>query len=258
MRAKRTTGLSTAQFADLVELAAEEIGPWDLGNGRPRALPFTKALKATVMYFKNNITQEVIAELLGVSQPTISRVIAELETVIARVLGDWTPGLAEEVTGRVAIVDGTLTPCWTWAGATDMYSGKHKTTGHNHQVVVDTAGRLLHITDPAPGARHDTRAVAESGLLDTLDLPNTIGDKGYIGTGMITPYRKPAGEKLLDWQKEFNREINGVRYVVERAIANFKTWRVMHTDYRRPENTYNDALNAVRALHFFKLRSEGF
>jgi hypothetical protein len=200
------------------------------------------------MYFKNNITQEVIAELLDVSQPTISRVIAELETVIARVLTAWTPELAEEVAGRVAIVDGTLAPCWTWANATDMYSGKHKTTGHNHQVVVATTGWLLHISDPAPGARHDARAVAESGLLDTFDLSNTIGDKGYIGTGMLTPYRKPAGGELLDWQKEFNRDINAIRYVVERTIANFKTWRIMHTDYRRPEDTYNDAFSAVRAL----------
>ncbi len=28
----------------------------------------------------------------------------------------------------------------------------------------------------------------------------------------------------------------------------------MHTDYRRPKRTYATAFNAVRALHFFKLR----
>jgi hypothetical protein len=28
----------------------------------------------------------------------------------------------------------------------------------------------------------------------------------------------------------------------------------MHTDYRRPARTYATACNAVRALHFFKLR----
>jgi DDE superfamily endonuclease len=60
--------------------------------------------------------------------------------------------------------------------------------------------------------------------------------------------------ELLDWQKKFNTSINKVRYVIERAIAHFKTWRCMHTDYRRPERTYATAFNAVRALHFSKLR----
>lgn len=73
---------------------------------------------------------------------------------------------------------------------------------------------------------------------------------------MLTPYRKPPGTDLLDWQKDFNTEINRLRYVVEREIANWKTWRTMHTDYRRPEHTYVTMFNMVRALHFFKLQSE--
>ncbi|MHB1740704.1 MAG: transposase family protein [Actinomycetes bacterium] len=70
---------------------------------------------------------------------------------------------------------------------------------------------------------------------------------------MLTPYRKPAGNQLLPWQKEFNSSINELRYVIERAIANFKVWRCMHTDYRRPLRTYVTAFHAIRALHFFKL-----
>src|SRR5829696_1743394 len=33
------------------------------------------------------------------------------------------------------IVDGTLLPCWSWSGRPELYSGKHKTTGLNVQVV---------------------------------------------------------------------------------------------------------------------------
>jgi hypothetical protein len=39
---------------------------------------------------------------------------------------------------------------------------------------------------------------------------------------MITSIKKPAYRELLDWEKEFNTQINKIRYVVERAIANFK------------------------------------
>lgn len=257
MRTQRTTGLTPWQFADLIDLVTEEI-EWDTGIGRPRALRLTQAVKTTVMYFKSNITEEFIAELFEVSQPTISRVIAEVEPLIAEVLNGWVPDLAEEVPDQVAIVDGTLTPCWSWADVDDLYSGKHKTTGHNHQVVVSFTGDLLHISDPAPGARHDTRAIHQAGLLAVLDLANTIGDKGYVGTGILTPHKKPPGGELLNWQKEFNTAINRIRHVVEREIANFKTWRIMHTDYRRPEHTYTTAFQAVRALHFFKLRNEEF
>jgi hypothetical protein len=48
---------------------------------------------------------------------------------------------------------------------------------------------------------------------------------------MITPVRKPAHRGLLDWEKEFSTTVNRIRDVIEQVIANFKTWRVMHTDY---------------------------
>jgi DDE superfamily endonuclease len=82
---------------------------------------------------------------------------------------------------------------------------------------------------------------------------NWAGDKGYVGHGMITPFKKPAGGELLDWQKEFNTQVNKFRYVIEQAIANFKTWRIMHTDYRRPIKTFSTTISAVIALHFYKI-----
>ena len=75
---------------------------------------------------------------------------------------------------------------------------------------------------------------SESGVLLTLNPGNWLGDKGYVGNEMITPFKKPFGGELLDWQKEFNTQVNKIRYIIEQVIANFKTWRIMHTDYRRP------------------------
>jgi hypothetical protein len=40
---------------------------------------------------------------------------------------------------------------------------------------------------------------------------------------MITPIRRPAHRDLLDWEKEFNKAVYRIRYVVERTIANLKT-----------------------------------
>jgi len=71
---------------------------------------------------------------------------------------------------------------------------------------------------------------------------------------MITPIKKPIYRDLLEWEKEFNTQINKIRYVIEQTIANFKTWRIMHTDYRRPIDTFATTISAVIALHFYATR----
>lgn len=250
MRLNRTTGLDKIRFDALVVMVGERVG-WSSPTGRPRALTLEQAVKATLIYFKNNMTEEIIAELMFVDQSTISRAIADIEVAIADALADWVPDLDEAVRGTATVVDGSLLPCWSWSDNPELYSGKHRTTGHNHQFVVTLDGRLAHISDPLPGSVHDTRAVQESGILDVLDPTNIFGDKGYVGTGIITPFKKPARGELLDWQRKFNADIDSRRYVVERAIANVKVWRVLFTDYRRPLSTYEQAFSAVRALYFY-------
>ena len=102
------------------------------------------------------------------------------------------------------------------------------------------------------GSRHDTYCLRESGALALEAAVNWTGDKGYVGTGMLTPIKKPVHRDLLDWEKEFNTQINKIRYVIEQIVANFKTWRIMHTDYRRPLATFATTIAAVVGLHFYR------
>jgi hypothetical protein len=74
-----------------------------------------------------------------------------------------------------------------------------------------------------------------------------------LGNGMITPFRKPEGRELLDWQKEFNTEVNKIRWMIEQVISHFKNWTIMHTDYRRPLNTFTTTISAVIGLHFYRM-----
>ena len=99
---------------------------------------------------------------------------------------------------------------------------------------------------------NNPHCLKESGALLTLDPADWIGDKGYVGNGMITPIKKPQGRELLDWEKEFNKQVNKIRAVIERVIADFKTWRIMHTDYRRPLATFTTTISAVIGLHFWR------
>ena len=254
MRIYPTTGLTDDQFSDLFDRIAERF-VWDSGVGRPPELNLREALVVTLMYFRTNVPQDFIGSIFGVSQPTISRAISAVEAMVDAVLADCVPELCELMRGDTAIIDGTLLPCWSWASKPELFSGKHKTTGHNVQVVTNFDGKLCHISDPLPGSRHDKKALDESGITDSIDISISVADKGYQGTGAITPKKKPRGGELSAEEKEFNSTVNRIRYVVERAIANIKTWRILHTDYRRPIHTFNTAFRVIRALIFF---TEGF
>jgi len=35
---------------------------------------------------------------------------------------------------------------------------------------------------------------------------------------MITPIKKPEGGELLDWQKDFNKQVNKIRTAVPRSF----------------------------------------
>jgi len=245
-----TTGFTKAEITELcARIEARKLAP---GMRRwPPILGLHGALTVTLTYLRRNRVQAEIAESYGVSQPTISRAISAMTPLLVNVLFEYVP-TADELGHRTCyIVDGTLLPCWSWRTHPELYSGKHKTTGMNVQVACTMEGRLSWISDPVPGSRHDNHCLGESGALLTLDPRNWIGDKGYVGNNMITPFKKPAGGELLDWQKKFSTQVNKIRYVIEQVIANFKTWRIMHTDYRRPLATFSETISAVIALHFY-------
>jgi DDE superfamily endonuclease/Helix-turn-helix of DDE superfamily endonuclease len=245
-----STGITKAGIAELcARIEARELAP---GMRRwPPVLGLRNALAVTLKYLRRNRVQAEIAEDYGVSQPTISRAISAITPLLVNALLEYVPTADDLDPGTCYLVDGTLLPCWSWRARPELYSGKHKTTGMNVQVACTIDGRCAWISDPVPGSRHDNHCLGESGVLETLDPGNWAGDKGYVGNGMITPFKKPAGGDLLDWQKEFNTQVNKIRYVIEQVIANFKTWRIMHTDYRRPQATFPETISAVVGLHFY-------
>jgi hypothetical protein len=70
---------------------------------------------------------------------------------------------------------------------------------------------------------------------------------------MITPFKKPKGGELLDWQKEYNTQVNKMRWMIEQVISHLKNWTIMHTDYRRPLGTFATTISAVIDLHFYRV-----
>ena len=69
---------------------------------------------------------------------------------------------------------------------------------------------------------------------------------------MITPHKKPPNGEPGEAAKEADKSINRIRQVVERTIAHIKSWRILHTDYRRPLHTFEQTITAALSLYVFK------
>ncbi|HEX3924286.1 MAG TPA: transposase family protein [Streptosporangiaceae bacterium] len=255
------SGLSPEQLDELEGHVALLLGtPWNSGIGRPRELTLREAIIVSSGYARQNIIEEVWAEIFDVSQPTISRVLTQITPLIEKATAEFRPAAEEAkaaVRGQTVLVDGFLAPCWSWRGTPDLWSGKHKTTGFNSQVISNLAGDIIFVSEPVTGHNHDMTALTETEAAEVIAAAfSAIGDKGYQGSGYITPAKKPQGQELLEWQKEFNAEISRLRSPVERAIAHIKSWRILHTDYRRPIRTYLTSFRAAIGLYFFNLTFE--
>ena len=193
LRYHRTFGLDAEQLDEL-EARIEDIlpDPWDKGTGRPKSLSLREAIMVTLLYKRQHMIEEVIADLFGVSQGTVSEIITEFTPLIAQATEEFRPDAeeAKQMTrGRRALVDGTLWPCWSWERAPEMWAGKYKTTGHGSLIIGDEFGNIIFVSDPAPGCDHDMKK-REGKVKEILDLAGSvIADKGFQGSSYVTPAR---------------------------------------------------------------------
>lgn len=198
----------------------------------PPIVGLFQSVVVTLTYLRGNRVKLKSGEAFNVSQSTISRAIKAVTLLLGDVLADYVP-MADDVDAQTQyLVDGTLLPCWSWAAHPELYSGKHQTTGMNSQVAWTLAGCLAWISDPVDGSRHDNYCLNNTNVFTGVDPRNWVVDKAYVGNGMITPIKKPPHRDLLDWEKEFNKQVDKIRWIIEQVIANLKTWRILHADYR--------------------------
>ena len=225
MRYKAITGLDTDQITHLVDLVTE-VMPWD----PRRALDPLQAVVMTLQYLRHNTAQVVLAFHYRVAQSTVSRLIRQVTPILRRRLDDF--DLDDDLPATALLVDGTLIPTGHRAGRPELYSGRRHRSGMNVQVVADLAGRVITASYPVSGSISDLEAFRAWGLAERLDTRDTVADKGYQGTGMITPTKKPKNREPDPDRLAANRVLSGIRSAVERAIAHFKNWKILGTGYR--------------------------
>jgi hypothetical protein len=185
---------------------------------------------AVLLYLRHNLSQPLLAELFGCSQPTISRLVTLLLPALTEALATNTQATAERELRSTVRVDGFLVPIGDRRKDTytsGMYSGKRHRCGFNVQVVASWHGRLGMTGHPQPGAMHDARAFRESGLAEvfvgrmhTEGGPGGFADTAYTGTGLMVPKRRTGPDQpLSEHTRAYNKAIASHRACVERVIA---------------------------------------
>ena len=107
-------------------------------------------------------------------------------------------------------------------------------------------------SDPYPGSMHD---VAAPGAFRTAggNGPLRVDRRqGIRGKRDDHPAQEAPNGELSETAKEENKSVNRIRQVVERTIAHIKSWRILHTPYRRPLETFEQTITAALALYSFK------
>jgi hypothetical protein len=143
------------QMQELVSRVHDALpSPWNKKVGRPKLCNLYQAVETTCMYIRHNGTQEFLGDLRDASQSTVSRMVSMLTPIVKTVLEEFVPDAAEAielVNGRACLVDGTITPCWSYGDHPELWSRKHGTTGFNAQLLSLLDGTAIYVSDPLPG-----------------------------------------------------------------------------------------------------------
>ena len=173
------SGLTEEQLDELAD-RVEELLPeqWDKETGRPRELTFREAIIVACGYARNNITEEVWAEIFDIAQSTISRYITLLTPLIDQATAEFRPvaeEAAEATRGAIALVDGTLWPCWSWANDIKLR-------------------RDWHQPENDPGQRGQPGCLAR--------FPGLVAAAGPLGLALVAAARAPGDEVALEGDLE--------------------------------------------------------
>ena len=249
-----------------------------VGGGRKYKLSIELKVLLILMFYRQNITHEMLGIIFGLDASNVTRLInkmlpifeqaadPQLKTYLQQAKKDSkkvsSPG---EFFGiypdlKTLIVDATeqrQNRPKDKDKRKKIYSGKKKMFALKTQVIVDKKTRILNVSDSYYGSVHDKKIFDAEATIEKIPNYSTLlGDLGYLGIqkehpdkNIILPHKKNKGQKELSIeQKKFNQEHASDRIIVEHAIGKMKRFKICSGIYRGKEEKYNQIVRNVAAL----------
>ena len=279
------TGLTVAAFDDLVtdllpacvqakqQRLTRQGRRRVIGGGRHADLCWTNQVLLTVIWLRTYPTNEVLAYLMGVSDSTISRVLARILPLLEAAGKDTMrlpdPGrkrrkqldeLLRDTPALAVVIDTfeqRVQRCKDRDAADAHYSGKKKQHTLKSQIAVDEeTGQIVDVADSVPGPTADITVLEQSELLKRLpEGVGGIGDLAYVGIDKLhpkglgaSPRRKPRGKDRPPEDIAFNRAFSRRRIVVEHSIGRMRRYQCLNQTDRHDRRNHSARTRAVAGL----------
>lgn len=123
MGADRITELTFDLLPVVTECVAPLIAPSALDG--LEAFTLFESVVVTVVYVRQNATEDFLGAVFDVSQPTVSRGRTLLEDLVRADLKDLISDPAEALQCDTVLVDETLIATRYWSDQDDLFSGRH-------------------------------------------------------------------------------------------------------------------------------------
>jgi len=218
------------------------------GSGRRYKLTMEESVAMLLLYARSYTTHVFLSVLFDIHESAICRYFAKVRPVVESIFDIPTKktDLREEEI-LTLVVDATEQR--TERRGTDSgYSGKKKAHTIKTQIVVDTKGKIKHISKSVPGNIHDKKLFDNSGI----KLPdNAKGDLGYLGTNITIPHKSSKLHALTKTQTLFNVRHSRKRIIVEHVFALLKSYRILADRFRGHLSQYHQYFAIVCGLYNF-------
>ena len=244
-----------------------------IGGGRHDDLCWTNQILLTVIWLRTYPTNEVLAYLIGVSDSTVSRVLARMLPLLEAAGKDTMrlpdPGrkrrkqlddLLRDTPALAVVIDTfeqRVQRCKDHDAADAHYSGKKKQHTLKSQVAVDEeTGQIVDVADSVPGPTADSTVLEQSELLQRLpEGVGGIGDLAYVGIGKLHPHglgasprRKPRGTERPPDDVGYNQAFSRRRIVVEHSIGRMRRYQSVNQTDRHHRQHHSARVRAVAGL----------
>lgn len=199
------------------------------GSGRKYALSLEESIAMLLLYTRSYVTHLFLSALFDIHDSRVCRYFARVRPVVESVFdipAEKTDLREDEILQLV--VDATEQRTERRERGSG-YSGKKKAETIKTQVVVDSKGRIAHVSESVPGNIHDKKLFDRSGIT----LPdNAKGDLAYLGTNIVIPHKSSKLHSLTKTQILFNARHSRKRIIAEHLFALLKSYRILGERFR--------------------------